>query len=88
MEMDATVQNATVLRDWLFQMGRGASDNQMTIQYCMAPSMHILQSLEIPSVTQVWNTLLPCLDQSSGELVHSSDGSYFHGQQDIGLDIY
>ena len=34
-------------------MGRGASENDMTIQYCMSLPMHILQSLEIPSVTQV-----------------------------------
>ena len=51
--MKATVSDPFVLRNWLLQMGRGASENDMTIQYCMSLPMHILQSLEIPSVTQV-----------------------------------
>ncbi len=51
--MNATVRHPTVLRDWLMQMGRGAALNEITIQYCMSLPMHIMQSLEIPAVTQV-----------------------------------
>ena len=38
-------------RRWLIQMGNGAAKYNVTIQYCMALSRHILQSLEIPQVT-------------------------------------
>ena len=43
--------NATLARDWLLQMGRGAQANGITIQYCMAWVRHLLQSLESPAVT-------------------------------------
>ena len=43
--------NATLARDWLLQMGRGAQKNGLTIQYCMAWARHLLQSLESPAVT-------------------------------------
>ncbi|XP_012945349.1 uncharacterized protein LOC106013638 [Aplysia californica] len=39
-------------RRWLEQMGRNAEKFGISIQYCMAYSRHILQSLEIPAVTQ------------------------------------
>ncbi|XP_046547850.1 uncharacterized protein LOC124257765 isoform X2 [Haliotis rubra] len=39
-------------RQWLTQMGNGAAKNGLTIQYCMAYPRFMLQSLEIPVVTQ------------------------------------
>ncbi|XP_046547876.1 uncharacterized protein LOC124257776 [Haliotis rubra] len=39
-------------RQWLTQMGNGAAKNGLTIQYCMSFPRHMLQSLEIPVVTQ------------------------------------
>ncbi|XP_055899049.1 uncharacterized protein LOC106054416 [Biomphalaria glabrata] len=40
-------------RKWLVGMGRGAETfGEISIQYCSAYSKHILQSLEIPTVTQ------------------------------------
>ncbi|XP_046547852.1 uncharacterized protein LOC124257767 isoform X1 [Haliotis rubra] len=39
-------------RQWLTQMGNGAAKNGLTIQYCMSFPRHLLQSLEIPVVTQ------------------------------------
>ncbi|XP_070576646.1 uncharacterized protein [Ptychodera flava] len=50
--MRATTSDVKVGRTWLLQMGRGASKNDMTIQYCMPMPRHVLQSVEIPSVTQ------------------------------------
>ena len=35
------------------EMGRGAANTDVTIQYCMALPRHMLQSVEIPVVTQV-----------------------------------
>ena len=40
-------------RTWLQQMGEAAHDLNLTIQYCMPWPRHIMQSLEIPAVTQV-----------------------------------
>ena len=34
------------------QMGEGARKNGLTIQYCMPYMRHLLQSVEIPVVTQ------------------------------------
>ena len=51
--MDITTNNTRVAAEWLKQMGRGASANDITIQYCMSLCRQVLQSLEIPSVTQV-----------------------------------
>lgn len=51
--MNATTNNVHVARDWLMQMGLGAQRNGLTVQYCMSECRHILQSLEIPVVTQV-----------------------------------
>ncbi|CAG5115344.1 unnamed protein product, partial [Candidula unifasciata] len=39
-------------RRWLSQMGKAAENYGITIQYCLSYPRHILQSLEIPSVTQ------------------------------------
>jgi len=39
-------------RDWLMQMGTAAEELGMTIQYCMPWTRHLLQSVEIPAVTQ------------------------------------
>lgn len=50
--MDATVSDVTLGRKWLLQMGKGARKNGLTIQYCMSPPRHMLQSLEIPVVSQ------------------------------------
>lgn len=38
---------------WLHQMGSSAQKFNMTVQYCMSLSRHVLQSVEIQSVTQV-----------------------------------
>ena len=54
-----TVSDIHVGRDWLRQMGDGARKNGMTIQYCMAEFRHLMQSLEIPVVTQV-STIVLC----------------------------
>ncbi|CAK0821955.1 unnamed protein product [Prorocentrum cordatum] len=43
--------NATAARTWLMQMGAAAARNHLTIQYCMSHCRHIMQSLEIPAVT-------------------------------------
>ena len=50
--MEETVSDIYIGRDWLRQMGNGARKNGMTIQYCMSQARHMLQSLEIPVVTQ------------------------------------
>ena len=43
----------TLGRQWLTQMGRACSDNGVTIQYCMSYGRHVLQSVEVPAVTQI-----------------------------------
>lgn len=40
-------------RRWLLQMGLNAGKHNITVQYCMSLSRHVLQSVEIPAVTQV-----------------------------------
>nr|XP_006815625.1 PREDICTED: uncharacterized protein LOC102804514 [Saccoglossus kowalevskii] len=52
-EMHITQSDVTIGRTWLMQMGKGASKNGMTIQYCMPMPRHVLQSVEIPVVTQI-----------------------------------
>ena len=52
-EMDITMENVTVGRQWLMQMGSAATKNDLPIQYCMPMARHLLQSVEIDSVTQV-----------------------------------
>ena len=44
--------NATLARTWLMQMGTAAQKHGLTIQYCMSHCRHVLQSVEIPAVTQ------------------------------------
>eukprot|EP01064_Diplonema_japonicum_P022867 TRINITY_DN330_c17_g1_i1.p1 TRINITY_DN330_c17_g1~~TRINITY_DN330_c17_g1_i1.p1 ORF type:complete len:753 (+),score=190.36 TRINITY_DN330_c17_g1_i1:65-2323(+) len=46
-------QSATMAREWLMQMGNAAAKNGLTVQYCMPYPRHVLQSVEIPAVTQV-----------------------------------
>eukprot|EP01064_Diplonema_japonicum_P033984 TRINITY_DN6871_c0_g1_i1.p1 TRINITY_DN6871_c0_g1~~TRINITY_DN6871_c0_g1_i1.p1 ORF type:complete len:747 (+),score=140.47 TRINITY_DN6871_c0_g1_i1:43-2283(+) len=57
-------RSATMARDWLMQMGSAAADNGLTIQYCMPYARHVLQSVEIPVVTQV---------RTSGDYVPSNN---------------
>jgi hypothetical protein len=47
------LRNATLGRQWMVQMGRAARKQGISIQLCMAHSRHVLQSVEMPSVTQV-----------------------------------
>ncbi|KAA0148739.1 hypothetical protein FNF29_06521 [Cafeteria roenbergensis] len=51
-ELNATLTSATLGREWLLQMGRGAEAAEITIQYCMPYPRHVLQSVEVPAVTQ------------------------------------
>lgn len=48
----AAFQSPTVMRQWLLQMGDAARSCGITIQYCMPLSRHLLQSIELPAVTQ------------------------------------
>lgn len=48
----AMLQSPTLGRDWLMQMGSGAQKSKVYVQYCMSYSRHMLQSVEIPAVTQ------------------------------------
>jgi len=50
--LNATLKSPTLARQWLLQMGNACSNHGLTVQYCMSYSSHILQSLEIQSVTQ------------------------------------
>ncbi|CAH1778788.1 unnamed protein product [Owenia fusiformis] len=50
--LNATLTDINLGRTWLHQMGKAAQENGLTIQYCMSNPRHILQSLEIPVVTQ------------------------------------
>jgi len=51
-DLTCTQESATLAREWLMQMGRGCENHGLTIQYCMSYPRHMLQSLEIPVVTQ------------------------------------
>jgi len=44
-------ENATLGRTWMLQMDRGAGYANQTIQMCMSHVRHILQSVEMPRVT-------------------------------------
>ncbi|XP_062503496.1 uncharacterized protein LOC134180364 [Corticium candelabrum] len=50
--LKALQENATLGRMWLRQMGQAAQKYGLTIQYCMPYPRHLLQSLEVPAVTQ------------------------------------
>lgn len=45
--------NITLGKTWLKQMGNAALAHNITLQYCMSLSRHVLQSLEIDAVTQI-----------------------------------
>lgn len=45
--------NSSAARTWLLQMGEAAARHQLTIQYCMSYPRHVLQSVELPAVTNV-----------------------------------
>ena len=47
------LESVSLGRTWLLQMGQAASQNGITVQYCMPHMRHILQSLEVSAVTQV-----------------------------------
>ncbi|KAK6196065.1 hypothetical protein SNE40_001360 [Patella caerulea] len=53
MAVDELRSNLTLGRLWLMAMGKSAERNSIPIQYSNAWPSHILQSLEIPAVTQV-----------------------------------
>ena len=50
--LNATRQQLGLAREWLLQMGRGAAKANATVQYCMAYARMLLQSVEIPAVSQ------------------------------------
>lgn len=52
LNMYYMLESATAGSEWLKQFGRAAALEEITIQYCMAYSRHVLQSVEIPAVTQ------------------------------------
>lgn len=47
------LEDVTLARTWLLQMGAGAEKAGITIQYCMPFIRHLLHSVEVPAVTQV-----------------------------------
>ncbi|XP_071835064.1 uncharacterized protein [Apostichopus japonicus] len=51
-DMKCTLENVTVARKWLLDMGNAALRNNLTIQYCMPMVRHLLQSVEIPRMNQ------------------------------------
>ena len=52
MDFTPLITDPNLGRNWLLQMGNAAAKYNITIQYCMSLSRHILQSVEIPFVTQ------------------------------------
>ena len=50
--MPSIMEDLFLGRTWLMEMGEAAEDAELTIQYCMPWPRHLLQSLEIPTVTQ------------------------------------
>ena len=44
--------NATAARTWLLQMGTAAAKAEATVQYCMTYPRMLLQSVELPAVSQ------------------------------------
>jgi hypothetical protein len=52
MDMVATQNNVTNSRNWLKYMNDAAAKLDVTIQYCMALPNHLMQSVELPAVTQ------------------------------------
>ncbi|XP_071834017.1 uncharacterized protein [Apostichopus japonicus] len=68
--MDATLENITVGRTWMMGIAYGAMKNDMYLQFCMPMARHLLQSVEIPQLTQA---------RASGDYQPGND------QWDIGL---
>ena len=50
--LPALTTSATLGRTWLRQMGAGAAEANVSIQYCMSWARHILASVEVAAVTQ------------------------------------
>ena len=51
--VSALLLNATLGRTWLLQMGAGAANAGVTVQLCMSYPRHALQSVEMPTATQI-----------------------------------
>jgi hypothetical protein len=49
----ALLTNATLARTWLLQIGAGAEAAGVTVQLCMSYPRHALQSIEMPTATQI-----------------------------------
>ena len=64
VDMTITHTNFTAARDWLLQMGSGAEQHNVTLQYCMSLPRHVLQSSQIPSVRRL---------RTSGDYILSQD---------------
>ncbi len=47
--MVATLSSATLSTKWLHQMGEGARQAGVWVQYCMAYGRHFVASAEIPA---------------------------------------
>ena len=62
--MTVTHTNFTAARDWLTQMGAGAREAGVTLQYCMSLPRHVLQSSEVESVRRL---------RTSGDYILSRD---------------
>ncbi|KAK7231925.1 hypothetical protein SO694_00083057 [Aureococcus anophagefferens] len=67
--MAAPLESATLARDWLAAMNDAALRHDVTIQYCMSWSRHMLQSVELQAVTQA---------RASGDY-HAGDGQWQTG---------
>ena len=62
--MAITHTSFTAARDWLLQMGAGATENNVTLQYCMSLPRHVLQSAGIEAVGRL---------RTSGDYILSKD---------------
>ena len=51
--VSALETNVSLARTWMLQMGAGAEAAGVTMQLCMAYPRHALQSVELPTATQV-----------------------------------
>ena len=64
VDMAVTHTSFSAARDWLLQMGEGAAENNVTLQYCMSLPRHVLQSAEIEAVGRL---------RTSGDYILSKD---------------
>ena len=62
--MAVTHTSFTAARDWLLQMGAGAAEHNVTLQYCMSLPRHVLQSAGIEAVGRL---------RTSGDYILSKD---------------